>query len=76
MSDFYILWEWKDFKLHNWMSMQLSKELRNIIDVQWINKWDAWNKCKHIAENSHFIDFLSFLQCKSDWKVQSSENQN
>ncbi len=31
----------KNVKLHNWMNMQLSKELRNIANIQWINEWHA-----------------------------------
>jgi len=64
----------KNIKLHNQMNMQLSKELRNIVNIWWINEWHAWNKCKHITEISHFINFLSILQCKFNQKMQSIEN--
>ncbi len=31
----------KNIKLHNQMNMQLSKELRDIANIQWTNKWHA-----------------------------------
>ncbi len=64
----------KNFRLYSQMSMQLSWKSRNIAEIQWINKWHAQDKHKHITEISHFINSLSILQCKSDWEVQSIEN--
>ncbi len=66
----------KNVELYSWMSMQLSKEQRNIIDIQWAKKHYARDKCKHISRVFHFIDFLSIFQRKFNWKMQSIENQN
>ncbi len=56
------------------MNTQLSKELKDITNIQWINEQYMQDKRKHIAEISHFINFLSILQRKFNWKMQSIEN--
>ncbi len=64
----------KNVKLHNWMNMQLSKELKDITNIWWTNERHARDKRRHIAEISHFIDSLSIFQRKFNWKMQSTEN--
>ncbi len=64
----------KNVKLHNRMNMQLSRESRNVANIQWTNEQHARDKCRHIAEISHFIDSLSILQRKSNQKMRSIEN--
>ena len=61
----------KNVELYSWMSMQLSKEQRNIIDIQWAKKHYARDKCKHISRVFHFIDFLSIFQRKFNWKCKA-----
>jgi len=56
------------------MNTQLSKELRDVANIQRTNERHAQGKCKHIAEISHFIDSLSILQRKFNQKMQSTEN--
>jgi len=56
------------------MNMQLSKESRNVANIQWINERHMQDKCKHITKILHFIDFFSILQRKFNWKMQSIEN--
>ncbi len=64
----------KNVKLHSWMSMQLFKEQRDVVDIQWTNEHYARDKCRHITRVSHFINFLSIFQCKFNWKMQKIEN--
>ncbi len=64
----------KNVKLHNRMNMQLSKESRDITNIQWTNERHARDKRRHIAKIFHFIDSLSILQRKFNQKMQSTEN--
>ncbi len=64
----------KNIKLHNWMNTQLSKESRDVANIQWTNERHARDKRRHITEISHFINSLSILQRKSNWKMRSIEN--
>jgi len=66
----------KNIKLYSWMSMQLSKEQRDVADIQRANEHYVQDKCRHISRVSHFIDSLSIFQRKFNWKIQSIENQN
>ncbi len=64
----------KNIKLHNQMNTQLSRELKDVANIQWTNEWHARDKCRHIAEISHFIDSFSIFQRKFNWKMRSTEN--
>ncbi len=64
----------KNVKLHNQMSTQLSKEQRDIVDIQRANEHYVRDKRRHISRISHFIDSLSIFQRKFNWKMQSTEN--
>ncbi len=61
----------KNIKLHNQMNMQLSRKLKDITNIWWINEWHARDKCRHITEILHFIDFLSILQRKFNQKCKA-----
>ncbi len=64
----------KNIELHNWINTQLSKELRDVANIQWTNERHTRDKRRHIAEIFHFIDSLSILQRKFNWKMRSTEN--
>jgi len=46
------------------MSMQLSKEQRDVTDIQQANEHYAQDKCRHILRIFHFINSLSIFQHK------------
>jgi len=56
------------------MNTQLSKESRDIANIQQTNEQHAQDKRRHIAEVSYFIDSLSILQRKFNQKMRSIEN--
>ena len=56
------------------MNMQLSKESKDVANIQQTNEQHMQDKRRHIAKIFHFIDFLSILQRKFNRKMQSIEN--